>query len=97
MRFAYRDRVVDDANIRETGRILQQMGETLNDAIYRYCDIMKEVTESAIMNGRTSEAIKAITAYAEKLRDQFDLVGETASRACSGFLSDIDDADKYLY
>ena len=95
--FLFRDRIVDDANIKETGKILQKMGESLDDAIYRYCDIMKEITDSAIKSGRTADAIRAITAYVEKLRDQFDLIGEASSRACSNFLFDIDKADRYLY
>ena len=90
-------RIVDDDNIAEIGNVLQKMGETLNDAICKYCSILSSVTSSAIKSGKTTDAINALKDQAEALKNHFSLLGECSERGASNFVSDIDKADRYLY
>lgn len=52
---------------------------------------------AAIMEGATAEALESFVDYVENLKDIVNDMGEEAKGMCLAFLSEVDEADSYLY
>ena len=56
-----------------------------------------ELLAAAIMEGATAEALESFVDYVENLKDIVNDMGEEAKGMCLAFLSEVDEADSYLY
>ena len=86
---------IDDSYINEMAEYYERQGKQLQGMIDSYLDIMKRVTEDGIVQGDTSEALKAFLAYAEKLRQSVLNVSTKARDMTGSYLEEIDNQDKY--
>ena len=62
------------------------------------CDLQGGIDKyTAILEGATAEALESFVDYVENLKDIVNDMGEEAKGMCLAFLSEVDEADSYLY
>ena len=69
----------------------------LQGGIDKYTAILNNILAAAIMEGATAEALESFVDYVENLKDIVNDMGEEAKGMCLAFLSEVDEADSYLY
>lgn len=88
--------VVDDFHISAAAK-LQQACDEIDSAISEYIRILNRVTAEAAKAGHTTERYEAYAGMISGLKGKFATIGSTLNAAALTFVSDIDDADSYLY
>lgn len=88
--------VVDDAHI-SAASVLQQMCNEIDSAITEYVNILAQVTFEAAKEGNTTERYNQYAELISGLKGKFRTLGTTLSGASKTFVTEIDDADSYLY
>lgn len=89
--------VVDDEGYVSAKKYFETQGERYEAATEAFVEILNYISTEGIITGDTADALRAFASYASELKGK---IGETMSNAaseCTGFVSDIDAADQYLY
>lgn len=89
--------IIDDDYCKAMGNYFLQQGTQLDSIILQYIAILKEIRTSAIMSGDVSDALSAYIVYAEKLSRRFNDISVSAKNEINKFLTNIDQADQYLF
>ena len=85
------DVCVDDEYMEQMGEYLKKEAYELDEMIWSYIRIVRQVCEDGISEGETSKALE------EFLEQAVDTTGDQLKRYCTNYVSRIDDADKDLY
>ena len=82
------DVCVDDEYMEQMGEYLKKEAYELDEMIWSYIRIVRQVCEDGISEGETSKALNS---------GGVDTTGDQLKRYCTNYVSRIDDADKDLY
>lgn len=88
---------IDDDYVINAGENIKNWTAALQQNMNAYINILNDITTTGISAGDAHEALVAFKQYAEALRDAIDEMGEDINKMCNNFLSDINEADSYLY
>ena len=88
---------IDDDYVNSQAEQIAEWACDLQEGIDGYIGILNHILEDAIMEGETAEALASFAGYVENLKDIVNEMGEEAKGMCLAFLSEIDEADSYLY
>jgi aspartokinase len=88
---------IDDDYINSQAEQIAKWACDLQGGIDKYTAILNNILAAAIMEGATAEALESFVDYVENLKDIVNDMGEEAKGMCLAFLSEVDEADSYLY
>lgn len=89
--------IIDDAYCTRMGAYFKAQGETLDQMVVDYLAVIRAVRSEAITKGDVAKSLDIYIDYAKKLQNQIGMVSASAQSQVSGFLSRVDEADKYLF
>lgn len=88
---------IDDDYVNSQAEQIAVWTSDLQEGIDKYIGILNNILEDAIMEGDTAVALASFVEYVESLKEIVKEMGEEAKGMCLAFLSEIDEADSYLY
>lgn len=88
---------IDDDYVKSQAKQIAEWTVDLQQGIDKYIGILNHILEDGIMEGATADALRSFVGYVENLKDIVKDMGEEAKGMCLAFLSEIDEADSYLY
>lgn len=88
---------IDDDYIHSQAKLIAEWAGDLQQGIDKYITILNNIQKYAIMEGATSDALASFKEYVENLKSIIKDMGEEAKGMCLAFLSEVDEADSYLY
>lgn len=89
--------IIDEEYINQMAEYFEKQGKQLQNMINSYNAVMKKVVEAGIMEGKTSETLKAFSEYAEKLNQVIISTAMQIRDSTMNYLEEIDTQDQYLY
>lgn len=92
----------DDEYMEQMGEYLKKEAYELDEMIWSYIRIVRQVCEDGISEGETSKALEEFLEQARSLAGVdnsggVDTMGDQLRRSCINYVSSIDDADQDLY
>lgn len=88
--------VVDEVHT-AAGKTLQEMCDFLDEKIAQYIKILDQVTTEAAKAGHTTARYQEYAGLVSGLQGQLGRMGMVLNSVTAQYVSDIDDADRYLY
>lgn len=92
-----RSMIVVDETHTAAGKTLQELCNLLDEGIAEYIKILNQVTTEAAKAGHTTTRYQQYVGVISGLKGQLSRVGTVLNTTATGFVSDIDAADRYLY
>lgn len=89
--------IIDDDYCKAIGNYFAAQGERLDSLVAEYEAILQNVESKAIVSGDVSRALAVYIGYVNKLKQQFGNISSVVSKQISFFVSEIDEADEYLF
>lgn len=91
--------VIDDGYFSKAATYFTKAGnETIGPMLDKYVSLLKKVKEVGILSGDEAEVIDGFIEYAEKLNSKnFDRIPNNLASLCGTYISQIDEADDYLF
>lgn len=93
----YTELVIDDNYINEVAEYFETQGKNLQRMVDSYIAALKRVTEEGVVEGETSDALKSLLEYAEKLNQVIAATSVEVRDTVMNYLEEIDTQDQYLY
>lgn len=93
----YNQLVVDDDYVKDAATYIQGQGERFEAFLEEYISILEDAVANGIKAGGTSQAFQAYVDTAKKLQKEVGAITEAASATCNQYITDIDEADEFLY
>lgn len=94
---AKKDIRIDDEYFNAMGIFYSKEYGELQDGVDKYIKIMESIIEDAIIEGKTAKALESFVNYAKVLSGIIKPLGEECKGLCINYLSEIDEADSFLY
>ena len=88
--------VIDEVHT-AAGKTLQEMCDFLDEKIAQYIKILDQVTTEAAKAGQTTTRYQEYAGLVSGLQGQLGRMGAMLNAATTQYVSDINDADRYLY
>lgn len=93
--------IVDEFIKEDVASFLFDNNNKINDVIYEYMEIMREVKEKGIQTGKTADAleefINQVNNETTSKESSLSNMGNQVKRFCDNFITKVDKADKNLY
>ena len=89
--------IVADKEYNEIGNIINNYCNMLNSIIIEYQATLSWLRASGIQDGQSEKALGVFISYVYKLENVLPDIGEKFNTMCRNFISDVDQADEYLY
>lgn len=93
--------VVDDKYIVKVGKFLENSYTKLNDTIVRYVEILQDVLDKGIVEGKTHDALEEFVEQVRCSSSQDDTSAVSAAAKyktyCEQYIEHLDEADGDLY
>ena len=89
--------IISDEYINECEEYIKRQGDRIDVFLTEYINILREATENAFCSGAVHSGLNQFINRVEPIQG---IVSETASliaNGCAQFLSEIDQADKFIY
>ena len=91
------DLVVYDDDCKEIGKDYKKLADEFNTYLNTYSQILDRVINSGIKSGKVHNNLVKFSEAVKGLNGQIDDLANTANECGNDFVSDIDEADSYLY
>lgn len=88
---------IDDDYVKTQANMIEAWAGDLQEGIDKYISILNNIRSDAIMEGETASALTDFIAYVGELKNIVNTMGEEAKGMCLAFLSEVDQADSFLY
>ena len=88
--------VVDESHA-AAAKTLQEVCNFLDEKITQYVKILNQVTTEAAKAGHTTTRYQEFAGIVSGLQGQLGRLGTMLKTTATQYVSDIDDADRYLY
>ena len=88
--------IVDEAHT-AAAETLKGLCDKLENGITEYISILNSVTAEAAKEGMTTERYEGYQGMVSGLEGEFERLGNMLNLTATEFVSDVDDADSYLY
>lgn len=89
--------IIDDEYCASMASYFYAQGNHLNIMVKNYIDAVEKVKSNAIKEGEVAEALEAYITYVKKLDEQIKEISIIVKKQVEDFLTQIDDADEYLF
>ena len=89
--------VIVDEYIKKVGQLCMIRGETLENIIKEYLNILQNINTSAIVEGEVAEALKGYIECVQMLENKIFEISQEIKGICNGFIDNIDTADEYIF
>ena len=89
--------VVVDDEYHSLSTAYQQYAATYEDVYQQYASILDTILQNAIMSGDVYENLSAFASSAKLLAGQFKQATGALAQYCDAFVSDVDQADTFIY
>lgn len=93
----HKDVIVFDAEYAFAAGMLKRYGTELSTFLDAYCAAVRTITEEGIRDSMINERLLSIAEKAAALRPQITELTEEAVSCCKKFVTEIDEADQFLY
>jgi hypothetical protein len=94
---AGRDLYIVDADYNTLGNELKAYADFLATQTSEFINALNYINTHAIKSGNINLQIKGLSGAIKELPAAIKNVGENAKSLCGSYISEIDEADKYLY
>ena len=91
------DLIVFDEEYSIASRRLREYSSALNEMLADYIETVRFINQAAIKDRRVSERLERLVGKAETLKNDLSTATEEVPGTCSSFVSEIDEADQFLY
>lgn len=88
---------VNDERLINIGNYLENEGKKLDEWYERYINIMKDIRENAIIDGKVAESLQIYIENANKLCGETKKWMDDVKENLTNFKDCVDNADQYLY
>lgn len=89
--------IIDDKYCLEMGSYFKKQGDRLDRMISDYISVMEFARTFGTRDGEVHDAMGDYIEYAKKLKGKFSLASQNAQSQVNKFLTQIDEADQYLF
>ena len=89
--------IIVDEYVQSLGSRCAQRGEKLEQILADYLQILREIREEALVEGKTASSLGIFIDCVSLLRDQLGILSDNADRDCRSYINDINTADDYLF
>ena len=89
--------IIVDEYVQSVGSNCVRRGQDLEQILATYLQILREIKEEALIDGRTSASLGVFIDCVNLISDQVSILSDNAQRACQNYISDINTADDYLF
>ena len=89
--------VIDDDYCTSMADYFYQQGKMLDDIVSEYIEAIENVRNNAIKEGSAAKALDTYLTYVKKLSNQISEISIIAEQPVEDFLTQVDDADEYLF
>lgn len=90
--------IIDDEYIHSMGSYFEKIGNSVIDKmIDGYISKLQEIKKSAIKEGEIADSLEAYIEAAQVLKDRAGKMGWELNKLTGYFITEIDDADQYLF
>lgn len=89
--------IISDEYIEEVGKACAKRGNVLDEILYSFILILKEIRQEAIIEGETAQALGEFIDCISRLRNQLQDISDNVNEACKYFVIDVNDADSFLF
>ena len=76
---------IDDDYVLNMGETLSEKEKELQSGVDKYLEIMKKISEDAIKEGETAQALDTFITYAEELKDVISEHAVNVNKTCQKF------------
>lgn len=91
------DVIVYDEDFTGFGDKIEEFGQKLEDIFDRYIACMEKMGTQGFCNGDTSDNIRYFVSSISVLKDDVRDFTQYVKENCNNFISDLDEADNFLY
>jgi hypothetical protein len=91
------DLYIVDSSYSALGKKLSAYAIFLSDCAKEYIDILNYLKDTAIPSGNIHSQLSGLQKVVSKLPDEIKSVGDKANKLCGNYISEIDEADSFLY
>lgn len=88
---------IEDDYYKNMGKLYVEWYKDLQAGVDKYIKILECILEDAIMEGDTAKALEAFLNYAKTLSGIIEPLGAECEGLCVNYISEVDEADSYLY
>lgn len=89
--------VIDDEYCENMGSYFYAQGTMLDTMVKNYITALEKVRSDAIKEGEVAKALDVYITYVKKLDEQIKEISVIAKKEVEDFLSQVDNADEYLF
>ena len=89
--------IIDDKYCSEMGVYFNEQGKKLDWMVSDYIDVLIYARDKAIKSGEVHDVLNSYIEYAKKLKGKISEISGKTPALISEFLSQIDEADKFLF
>ena len=89
--------MICDEYIEAVGEACAKRGNVLDEILYSFIMILKEIRQEAIMEGEIAQALGEFIECVSRLRNQLWEISDNVNEACKYFVIDIDAIDSFLF
>lgn len=89
--------IIDDDYVKRIGISCNQRGKKLEEILDSYLTILNEIEGEALVEGEITKSLNAYKECVALLNDQLVTLSANIQNICKCFLTDINDADDYLF
>lgn len=91
------DLIVFDQEYTNAAKQINDYCAAIVELIEKYSRCVNTILEKAIKDEKITTRLQELISNVEAVKPEVESIGEQASASCSQFVSDIDNADKFLY
>lgn len=91
------DTIIDEEYLAEVENWMLNQGEQFESFLGEYIQILLQTSMQGITQGKTAEALKNYIGIAVNLKNHVGDISELTAQMLKNYITDIDEADSYLY
>ena len=89
--------IISDEYVEDVGTYCVKRGRTLEDIMDSYLGILREIKNEAIITGEISQTLEEFIDCVSQLNNQLKDISNNVYAASVQFVSDVNDADSFLF
>lgn len=89
--------IIDESNCKELQKYFRDQGIEMENIISQYISILQVISDSGIVSGDVSNALKVYVVYACKMKGEIENISEAMIQKIDFFVQDMKDTDKLTF
>lgn len=89
--------IIYDDYIYEAGSHAKKCASNLENVLTNYISTLQDIRDNSIMSGDIADTLSAYISCASKLKGKLKDIGVYTNSNCENFVSEVDEADNFLF